>query len=278
MKNIALPTDFSKNSENAIDYALNLFKDEACRFYLLHTYTPIIYSYDFNMSAGNYADDVSEMVKKNAEERLKSQLKKLNKKHKNDKHSFELVTSFNTLTDELKSFTKKHDIELIVMGTKGASGAQEVLFGTNTIHVINKVKCPVMAIPNEYKFEPPVDILFPTDYKIDYDDKHLNIIKAIALNFKSKIHIVHVTSDELNYEQSKNSVTLERLLLEYDDVYETVRDDYIPEAINSYQNQNQTQLLAMINNKHSFFENLFFKPVISRISLHLKTPFLVIPS
>ena len=278
MRKIVLPTDFSKNAENAMGYALNLFNDEHCIFYLLHTYTPIIYSYDFHMSAGNFADDVSEMVRENAEKRLANQLKKVSNRHKTEKHSFELVTSFNTLTDELKVFIEKNEIDLIIMGTKGVSGAHEILFGTNTIHVINKVKCPVLAIPEDYNFKPPVDILFPTDYKIDFDHRHLDIIKTIALKYKSKIHIVHVSSSELNYEQSKNSVTLERLLLEYDDAYETVRDNYIPEAINSYQHKNNTQLLMMINNKHSFFENLFFKPVISRIGLHLKTPFLVVPS
>ncbi len=278
MKKILLPTDFSENAENAMDYALNLFRNESCKFYLLHVYTPIIYSYDFHMSAGNYADDVSEMVRKNAEERLALQLKKARGKHPDDRHHFELITSFNTLTDEIKELSKKYDFDLIILGTKGASGAHEVLFGTNTIHVINKAKCPVLAIPEAYQFEPPVDILFPTDYKIDYDFKHLDAIKMIALKFKSKIHIVHVSSDDLDYEKSKNSVTLERLLLEFNDVYETLRDNDIPEAINSYQNKNETQLLAMINNKHSFFENLFFKPVISRVSLHLKTPFLVIPS
>ena len=278
MKKIVLPTDFSENADNAMDYALNLFKDEDCQFYLIHTYTPIIYSYDFTMSAGNFADDVTEMVKKNAEERLENQLKKLKEKHKNERHQFELISSFNTLTDELKSFAKEHEIDLIIMGTQGATGAHEVLFGTNTIHAINKAKCPVLAIPENYKFEAPIDILFPTDYKIDYDDKHLDLIKSIALNNHSKIHVVHVSSGELNYEQSKNSVTLERLLVEYNDVYETLSDNYIADAINMYQDDHKTQLLVMINNKHSFFENLFFKPVISRIGLHLKTPFLVIPS
>ena len=36
MKTILLPTDFSDNSWNAIEYALNLNKDTDCNFYLLH--------------------------------------------------------------------------------------------------------------------------------------------------------------------------------------------------------------------------------------------------
>ena len=47
MKNILLPTDFSDNSWNAIQYAVELFKDEKCNFFLLNTYTPIIYNVEF---------------------------------------------------------------------------------------------------------------------------------------------------------------------------------------------------------------------------------------
>ena len=47
MKNILLPTDFSENSWNAIKYALQLFKTETCKFYLLNAYTPIIYDVEY---------------------------------------------------------------------------------------------------------------------------------------------------------------------------------------------------------------------------------------
>ena len=47
MKNILLPTDFSENSWNAIKYALQLFKNETCRFFLLNTYTPAIYQVEY---------------------------------------------------------------------------------------------------------------------------------------------------------------------------------------------------------------------------------------
>jgi len=36
MKKILLPTDFSKNAINAIDYALQLFKDETCVCFILN--------------------------------------------------------------------------------------------------------------------------------------------------------------------------------------------------------------------------------------------------
>ena len=43
MKKILIPIDFSENAINAINYALALFKDEFCKFYILHAYQEDIY-------------------------------------------------------------------------------------------------------------------------------------------------------------------------------------------------------------------------------------------
>jgi hypothetical protein len=37
-KKILLPTDFSKNAYNAINYAIELYKEESCEFFILHSY------------------------------------------------------------------------------------------------------------------------------------------------------------------------------------------------------------------------------------------------
>ena len=279
MKKILLPTDFSQNAINAIHYALELFKDEVCTFYLLNTYTPVIYNYDYQMNTGGYLGEVVDIVKKNSISKLEELKKDLKKKHVNNKHSFTIISSFNLLTDEIKDLIKEYDLDLIVMGTKGSSGAREVLFGSNTIHVINKVKCPVLAIPDGYFFEKPTEILFPTDYKVDYTLKQLDVLKLIADRYQSRVHILNVShGTDLTETENKNKKKLEKLLAEQKHVSYRVDDQEIPQAINEFQGATYVQLLMMINNKHSFFENLFFKPVINQIGFHLTVPFLVIPS
>ncbi len=275
MKRILLPTDFSDNALNAMHYAIKLFEQETCTFYLVNTYTPVVYSYDFQMNTGGYLGEVVDAIRKNSE----TKLEKLKLKFVNVKHTVETIASFNTLTDEIKDFTTNNDIDLVIMGTKGATGAKEVLFGSNTIHMIKKAICPVLAIPDGYFFEKPIDVLFPTDYKIDYTESQLAILKTIANVYESRIHMLHVSyARELNDSEVKNKIKIGNLLANYNDLYHNVRDQEITEAINRFQKDTYVQLLMMINNKHSFFENLFFKPIISQIGFHLKVPFLVIPS
>lgn len=279
MKKLILPTDFSENATNAINYAQELFANTTCTFYLLNTYTPMIYSYDYQLNSGAYIGEVLDMVKENSLQKLEELKQKLQIKYKNPKHQFELISSFNLLTDELDYTITEYDIDLIIMGTKGASGLNEILFGSNTIHVIKKVKCPVLAIPDGFFFEKPKDILFPTDYKIDYSNKHLNILKSIAKEHQSAVHTLHVSSGrDLNDEEIKNKNTLEKLLLDLNNTFYTVKDQEIPQAINEFQKSTYVHLLMMIRNKHTFLENLFLKKIINQIGFHLTIPFLVVPS
>ena len=279
MKKILLPTDFSDNAQNAINYALNLFRDESCQFYLLNTYTPIIYSYDYQMNAGGYLGEIADVVRENSIEKLTEIEKTVKEKFNNPKHHFEIISSFNLLTDEIKDKIEEYSIDLIIMGTKGATGAKEVLFGTNTIHIINKVKCAVLAIPDGHFFEEPKEILFPTDYKIDYSFKQLLNLKKIASMFDSKVHVLNVSHGvDLKEKEINNKEKLESLLLDVKHAFYRVEDQDIPKAINEFQKTTYVQLLMMVNNKHSFFENLFFKPIINQIGFHLNIPFLVIPA
>jgi nucleotide-binding universal stress UspA family protein len=279
MKKILLPTDFSDNAQNAINYALNLYKDESCTFYLLNTYTPIIYSYDYQMNTGGYLGEIADVVRENSIKKLNEIEENVKEKFNNPKHHFEIVSSFNLLTDEIKDKLEQFSIDLIVMGTKGATGAKEILFGSNTIHIIQKVKCPVLAIPDGHFFEEPKEILFPTDYKVDYSTKQLESLITIATLFDSRVHVLHVSHDvDLTKIETKNKEKLENLLLDVKQASYRVEDQDIPQAINEFQKSTYVQLLMMINNKHSFFENLFFRPVINQIGFHLNIPFLVIPA
>lgn len=279
MKNILLPTDFSENSKNAINYAQELFKDVACTFYLLNTYTPVIYNYDYQMNTGGYIGDVIDVIRKNSSENLEELEKNLKEKYRNTKHQFELISSFSTLTDEIESLVAKHHMDLIIMGTKGASGLTEVLFGSNTVHTIKKIKCPILAIPDGFFFEKPKDILYPTDYKIDYNAQHLKVLETIAELYESTIHILHVSSSRpLNEIEQQNKNKLKGRLDEINHKFYNVEDQSIPQAINKFQKSTYVHLLMMIKNKHTFLEKLFFKKVIHQIGFHLTIPFLVIPS
>ncbi|GAL88547.1 universal stress protein [Jejuia pallidilutea] len=278
MKNILLPTDFSENSWNAITYALELFKNDVCTFYLLNTYTPAVYHVEYvlvNPAQFGLVDSAKETSIKN----LESFKERIQKAFKNPNHTVKTLSVFNSLVSEVKDQVAEKAIDTIVMGTKGATGAKEVLFGSNTVHVLNQAKCPVLAIPDSFKYENPHELLFPTDYEIEFKSHHLNPIFDIAKSHTSRVNVLHVSyGNDLSVLQQKNKDILESKLAKVANVFHDVSNLNVEEAILDFQMKNKINMLIMINNKHSFFENLFFKKLIHHIGFHIKTPFLVIPS
>lgn len=279
MKKVLLPTDFSENAYNAIEYALQLFKEETCAFFILNTYTPMIYNYEYQLHADQYMMEAVDMVKKNSEIKLENLLRLLKKEHPNPKHTFKTISSFNILTDEVMELSKKYDIDLVVMGTKGVSKAREVLFGSNTIHVIKKATRVVLAIPENFHYETPKEILFPTDYKVEYTRELLKPILDISEKYNPRINFLHIAhEEELTQDQENNKKSLDNYFEHVAHLFHNLAKQNIPDAIKAFQLRAKINLLVMTNSRHSFFEKLFAKSAIHQIALQLKIPLMVIPT
>jgi nucleotide-binding universal stress UspA family protein len=277
MKKILLPTDFSENAYNAAKYAVQLFNGEECTFYLLNTYTPVLYDNEYLVYSATQPT-LTEIYQNKSMEGLERVLRRIKRNFKNEKHHFEKISSFNLLNDEIRDLVLEKEIDLIVMGTKGATGAQEILFGTHTVHAIKKARCPLMAIPSHYDYKAPREILFPTDYEVEIP-KLLDILKEIALSHSSKVHILHVYFGvNLSPTQTSRKKALGRAFKDIGHHFYSITEKSVTRAIYDFQEENDIDMLVMINNKHSFFENLLFTPVVNEIGFNVKVPFLVIPS
>ena len=278
MKKILLPTDFSENAYNAIKYAVQLFKNDECIFHLLNTYTPVLYDLDYIIYSPSPLS-LHEIYRKKSLKGLEKVEKQIKKDFYNSKHTWKLESSFNTISDEIKEQVKEKEIDLVIMGTQGATGSKMILFGTHTVHAIKKAKCPLMAIPSGFEFKTLKNILLPTDFDLNFTDKHLIFLKELIQKHASQLHILNVYFGiPLDAEQEKSKKFLADYFKDIQHKFYSIEKSSVPEGINDFQKNNPVDLLAMINNKHSFFENLLFRPVINEIGFQVKVPFLVIPS
>ena len=280
MKNILLPTDFSDNSWNAITYAIKLFENDHCTFHLFNAYTPVVYDLTYVLLSSPAQFGLRDPIRDESREHLSELQTRISEEFgTNPNHKFETIARFDTLLSGIKNLIDERHIDLIIMGTKGATGAKKILFGSNTVQVFREIKSPIIAIPSNFEYAEPQDILFPTDLEVKFNDKQLQILKDIAVSHKSKINAMHVRTEYgLSDEQEQNKLMLQRLFGKMDYEFHEVDDMGIPEAINKFQVEHTVKMLAMINNKQSFFENLFFKDTINQIGFYLDIPFLVIPS
>jgi len=277
MKRIILPTDFSDNAYNAICYALELYKEVECVFYLLNTYTPAIYQAEYVLHSPGQIG-LGDLYQENSLNQLKALKNKLQSEFNNDKHSFIEHSAFNTLVDEIIETSKSENADLIIMGTQGATGAKEILIGTNTVHVIKKACYPVLAVPPNFKFEKPKEILFPTDFEINYQEEQLKELMFLAQEHISSIEVMHVSAGyDLKSTQLDNKANLDSLLGKVAHLFHEMPNQEVIHAINKFQQKNRINFLIMVQNRHSFLERIFIEPIIKKLGFHITIPFMVIP-
>ena len=197
---ILLPTDFSDNAWSATVYALKLYADFECTFYFLNT-TSIKVSMLSNLS-----NKLLNVMKEAAMKELLDLKALAESGNANSNHDFEIILSTADLNKAIKHTVKKHGIHLIIMGTKGTTGAQEFFFGSNTVRVIKNTNCPVLVVPEEYDFIEPKQIAFPTDYTMDYDIQMLQPILDILEIPDTSLRMLHINkkNTKLNIDQQAN--------------------------------------------------------------------------
>ncbi len=270
MKRILLPTDFSENAYNAISYALHFFKDEKCHFTLLNT----LYNSDYIIYSS-----LNTLYEENSLKKLERLRKRILKEFNNDNHEFELVSTFNMLYQEIEERVKNKEIDLVIMGTNGASGGEELLFVTHTVHAIQIAKCPLLAIPSNYRYKELENILFTTKYEIDFAEYQMSFIKNLADKKNAKIHVMHANFGiRLNEKQLQSKKDLDNFFAETPHDFNSVYKDSVPEAIEEFNKENKIDLLIMIKHRRSFIEKILFSSIINEIGFNAKFPFLVLPS
>ncbi|WP_179333501.1 universal stress protein [Winogradskyella costae] len=271
---ILLPTDFSENAWSAILYALQLYANKPCTFYLLHTW-----SFKNPTSRTYITSTFIDLNKEETTQDLVDLRDKAKALRTNPDHKFETVFSTEPLLDAIKNTIKNYNINLVIMATKGATGAKEFLFGSNTVNIVEKIRlCPVLIVPDAYDFIEPKQIAFPTDFNRFYGDE-LQPLLELAELYSSKIQVVHVNiKDSLTEKQSYNLAMLKAYLEDHPSAINWKPNfGTKEEAITEFIDEFDINILTMINYKHSFIESFLNEPVIQKIGFHAMIPFLVVP-
>jgi nucleotide-binding universal stress UspA family protein len=279
MKHILLPTDFSDAARNAMEYAAQLFKDEECTFYVLNTYTPVaLYTttiYD-NHTALNI--DLGEIYKKTSEENVQKAIAHVSTKYPDTKHTYKAISSYNVLNLEVRDCTAAHNLDVIIMGTNGASGLKEVFIGSQTMHVIKDAKIPVIGVPARYRYTTPKDILFATDYVSDTTQKGLSLVEELCSKYIARLIFLNAYYGvALDDTQLKNKEAFDHYFKRDAHLTEIADGVDVLEAIEDFQSKHRIDLLVLVHNKHNFFENLLFTPVVRKVAHHSDVPFLILP-
>ncbi|MFD0797231.1 universal stress protein [Maribacter chungangensis] len=277
MKHILIPTDFSDNAWNAITYGMAWFKKTKCTFYIVHVHPTTTYS-GGEATVFVAPKILEEQILSESREKIAGVLKTIERLPVNTKHIFKTEVLYGFFTDHLKQVVKDKNIDLIIMGTKGASGLKAVSMGSNTGNVITKVPCAVLAVPEDATYRRPKEVGFPTDFQLGYDTKVLENIKELVLIHNSALRFLYLSNKEntLSALQTKNREFLKDYFSNTECSFHTLTGKKLDEAVQHFVQSRDLDMIVMVAKNLNFLERILFRPTVEKISYHTKVPFLVL--
>ncbi len=280
MKHILVPTDFSKNAYSALHYATQLFKNEKATFHLVNSFeADVIAETKGILTSKN--EEIIQRLTNESQDKCKQVKHKIILDTENKLHKFEIISTFLDLQKIINTLIKSKVIDFVVMGTKGVTGTKDVLFGSNTVQVINKLKgAPLLMIPGEMEYVEIKRIGFATNFTRKFKPKEIAPIIQFAKNYNAVLRILFLGKQEIITEiQRENIHELKEMLYEID--YKLFEEEILSNKTDSllqYVMFYDFNILAMVHYKHSFLEDLLRESLIKKMGLYSNRPYLVIPA
>ena len=269
MKNILLPTDFSENSWIAIKYAAAHANSVNAALRIIHVYQ----SFYSAFAGDKFNEEVSAHRTTVANQQMSELLKRLKSSEPSVSVTGECVEGVLHLT--IPKMLAKENIDLIVMGTSGASGIKTII-GSNTLDIINIASVPVLAVPVDATMEVNKAGLLTNfrEEEVDVLKRALKILPPLAAVTLLHIRENHDESEEVMLDKWREIVAgkLPRMVVERKMGF----GDDIPSTIKNLIQEEKTDLLIVTRNEKSFFGKLFNRNLVRSIALSPQIPILFI--
>jgi nucleotide-binding universal stress UspA family protein len=242
---------------NAIDYAMQFFENTKCNFHILNVQKMSEYISD-DLISGSKTDTIYDSIAIDNKKAINQLVQTLSKKHKSQDYSFNGLFDYDDIVSAVDQAVKFHSIDLIIMGTNGASGAREVLFGSNTLQVIRSIDCPTLTIPEHFAFKGLKSALFSTQQCQNVSFEGIEVFKEMINIHQSKLNVLELDEDPIIMSQREDNKCIKTLFPEHPYTYYCINVYPGLVAVNTAIQLLKIDLHAVYVEKETFLERLFF--------------------
>ncbi len=270
---ILIPTDFSKLSKVAVQYAVKMAKKLEGELILLNV---VYIDAPPRAAASVKAQSIEDAMVDNATQDCMQLINEIKSSIKGKLNiSYKVIVGY-PVENVVESFARHNDISLIIMGTKGASGIKKVLIGSNATAVINSCDIPVITVPEFAQFKNLKHILYATDMTNIYTE--MKILASLAKLFGASIHISHVLSPKSTQKIDTNKIIADIIKkVKYPKItFTVIVNNDVAVGLDKYIADTKADMLAMFTHELSFFEKLFGKSVTRQMAFHSWIPMLTL--
>lgn len=277
MKKILVPVDFSPTSEKAFIFASDMASRAKASIIMYHLYTPLSNAFIGN---GQKYSDYNSQTEINLLKRMERMKKRLSG------NSGDVVVStvlgHTPLPDSIPEFAEQNLVDLIVMGTQGASGLKKVIIGSVAVRIMEQADIPVLLIPEKYEWREPGEIVFATNY-LQTDKKAFEVVKDIAGLYGAPITIVHVYDAFLNDQQERQKFEKYEAAMRHDFEdcalkFRLMKAAEVGHVLENLSKEIAFDMIAMVRREKTFVAHIFHKSATKDIAYITHQPLLIIPS
>ncbi len=270
MKRILVPIDFSKEAENAARVAANIARKTDSEIFLVHMLELPVTTIDpAEMNAISSEPQIIYFMKP-AREKFEKFISLPFFKGLKVVESVQFQHAFSGIITE----SEKNNIDLIVMGSQGASGLQEMFIGSNTEKVVRRSKIPVLVIKKEAEEFKVDDMIFASDFNKESKTTFQRVVDFANL-FEAKVHLLYINTIH-NFNTTKN---IEKRIAEFMDDFDfsnyttTIYNDIsIEKGILSYARDIDADLIALNTHGRSGLSQLFNGSIGQELANHALRP------
>lgn len=279
MKTFLVPTDFSENANNALKYAAALAHHVKGRILIVHIINQPVTPLESGVAKNHDAQ---------LEEDCRQELNHLSKAlllENGFRFDVKTVCQYGHLPASLEELVKAHDVDLVVMGTKGATNFLDILVGTNTSEFIKRAACPVLAIPSKARYAGIRNIAYASDFETE-ETVFLQQLFQFAGTFESNVSIVNILTESESEDDPEPAEELTenaavRAILEQfpdNDYYiARIKEEDVIQGLHEFVKEKPTDILAVSIHERTFFEVLFHKSISRQLVYHTTLPLLTLP-
>lgn len=256
---LLIPTDFSKSSWNAIQYASKLYENKDCDFYILNTYAKDTHGID-SLALLDPDEAFNKLSEKRSKEGLGDILVRLTFENDNPKHRFHVLSRSTLFLDAVKDVVETMQINMIVMGAKGMTNDRKGKYGKNTLAVIENIrKCPVLIVPQEVTCSNPEEIVLATNFNTDFNISEIKHLADIAKLSNASIQVLSLEDNgSLNGKQKENKMLLRKYFKNVDYSFNVLHNVKMADALSCFVEIRHSNMISYIDRKPSLWERFGF--------------------
>ena len=269
MKNILVPTDFSNEAGFALDFAVQLASKTNGKVHVLNVVEIPINAAADPMGAPiiqDWGSDFTKSIKESNQEKLDGILGKY--------QNIDGIVEIGIMLDSTLEFIEGNDIDLVVMGTKGATGLKEIFVGSNAEKVVRYAHCPVITLAYAANVEAIEEIVFGLDLGGN-KKKVIAQLKKLQKALDLTIHFVHINTPHVILNQDETITKMREFALEneFEDYTVNVRRNTMPDTgIIEFAKEMSADMIAMASNRRKGLAHFFKGSLAEDIVNHSPMP------